>query len=116
MSNPVLVEVTRGNLVESRHRGLVIAVDSEGRTVFSLGDTESGVFPRSACKAMQALPLMESGAADAYGFGNKELRSPAPRIRASRSMSRLPRRCWLLPAATCRRSNAAPTGRLTRRR
>ncbi len=73
MSNPVLVEVTRGNLVESRHRGLVIAVDSEGRTVFSLGDTESGVFPRSACKAMQALPLMESGAADAYGFGNKEL-------------------------------------------
>lgn len=73
MSNPVLVEVTRGNLVESRHRGLVIAVDSEGRTIFSLGDTDSGVFPRSACKAMQALPLMESGAADAYGFGNKEL-------------------------------------------
>lgn len=73
MSNPVLVEVTRGNLVESRHRGLVIAVDSEGRTIFSLGDTDSAVFPRSACKAMQALPLMESGAADAYGFGNKEL-------------------------------------------
>ncbi len=73
MSNPVLVEVTRGNLVESRHRGLVIAVDADGRTIFSLGDTESGVFPRSACKAMQALPLMESGAADAYGFGNKEL-------------------------------------------
>ncbi|OOG67007.1 asparaginase [Sinorhizobium sp. A49] len=73
MSNPVLVEVTRGNLVESRHRGLVIAVDGDGRTIFSLGDTDSGVFPRSACKAMQALPLMESGAADAYGFGNKEL-------------------------------------------
>ncbi|NVD38104.1 asparaginase [Ensifer sp. HO-A22] len=73
MSNPVLVEVTRGNLVESRHRGLVIAVDADGRTIFSLGDTDSGVFPRSACKAMQALPLMESGAADAYGFGNKEL-------------------------------------------
>lgn len=73
MSNPVLVEVTRGNLVESRHRGLVIAVDGEGRTIFSLGDTDSAVFPRSACKAMQALPLMESGAADAYGFGNKEL-------------------------------------------
>lgn len=73
MSNPVLVEVTRGNLVESRHRGLVIAVDGDGRTIFSLGDTDAGVFPRSACKAMQALPLMESGAADAYGFGNKEL-------------------------------------------
>ncbi|MGO4618516.1 asparaginase [Ensifer sp. 2YAB10] len=73
MSNPVLVEVTRGNLVESRHRGFVIAVDGDGKTVFSLGDTDSAVFPRSACKAMQALPLMESGAADAYGFGNREL-------------------------------------------
>ena len=73
MSNPVLVEVTRGSLVESRHRGLVIAVDGDGRTVFSLGDTDTAVFPRSACKAMQALPLMESGAADTYGFGNREL-------------------------------------------
>lgn len=73
MSNPVLVEVTRGNLVESRHRGLVVAVDGDGRTVFSLGETDTPVFPRSACKAMQGLPLMESGAADAYGFGNKEL-------------------------------------------
>ncbi|MEI2297686.1 asparaginase [Ensifer sp. MJa1] len=73
MSNPVLVEVTRGNLVESRHRGMVVAVDGDGRTVFSLGDTDAAVFPRSACKAMQGLPLMESGAADAYGFGNKEL-------------------------------------------
>ncbi|MBP1859651.1 asparaginase [Rhizobium herbae] len=73
MSNPVLVEVTRGNLVESRHRGLVIAVDGDGKTVFSLGDTDAGIFPRSACKAMQALPLMETGAADAYGFGNREL-------------------------------------------
>lgn len=73
MSNPVLVEVTRGNLVESRHRGMVIVVDGDGKTVFSLGDTDAAVFPRSACKAMQALPLMETGAADAYGFGNKAL-------------------------------------------
>jgi L-asparaginase II len=73
MSNPVLVEVTRGNLVESRHRGVVIAVDGAGKTIFSLGDTDAAVFPRSACKAMQALPLMETGAAEAYGFGNKEL-------------------------------------------
>jgi L-asparaginase II len=73
MSNPVCVEVTRGNLVESRHRGAVVVVDGDGRTVFSQGDIEQAVFPRSACKAMQALPLVESGAADAYGFGNKEL-------------------------------------------
>ncbi|WFU09807.1 asparaginase [Rhizobium sp. CB3090] len=73
MSNPVCVEVTRGNLVESRHRGSVAVVDGDGKLVLSLGDIESGVFPRSACKAMQALPLVESGAADAYGFGNMEL-------------------------------------------
>ena len=73
MSNPVCVEVTRGNLVESRHRGSIVAVDGDGKVVFSVGDIDRGVFPRSACKAMQALPLVESGAADAYGFGNKEL-------------------------------------------
>jgi len=73
MANPVLVEVTRGALVESRHRGTVIVVDGDGGTVFSTGETDVGVFPRSACKVMQALPLVESGAADAYGFGNKEL-------------------------------------------
>lgn len=73
MENPVTVEVTRGQLVESRHRGLAVVVDAEGKTIFSAGDVEAGVFPRSACKAMQALPLVESGAADAYGFGNREL-------------------------------------------
>ncbi|MBD9371407.1 asparaginase [Rhizobium sp. ARZ01] len=73
MENPVLVEVTRGNRVESRHRGMVVAVDGDGKVVFSLGDIDAPVFPRSACKAMQALPLIESGAADAYGFGAKEL-------------------------------------------
>ena len=73
MTNPVTVEVTRGLLVESRHRGAVAVVDGDGKLVFSLGDIEAAVFPRSACKAMQALPLVESGAADAYGFGNREL-------------------------------------------
>ncbi|MDL2407717.1 asparaginase [Rhizobium calliandrae] len=73
MSNPVCVEITRGNLVESRHRGSVAVIDGDGKVVLSLGDIERSVFPRSACKAMQALALVESGAADAYGFGNTEL-------------------------------------------
>jgi L-asparaginase II len=73
MENPITVEVTRGQLVESRHRGLAIVVDAEGEVVFSAGDVDAAVFPRSACKAMQALPLVESGAADAFGFGNREL-------------------------------------------
>ena len=73
MSNPVLVEVFRGETVESRHRGAVIVTDGDGKIVFSLGDIERPTFPRSAIKAIQALPLVESGAADAYGFGNEEL-------------------------------------------
>jgi L-asparaginase II len=73
MSNPELVEVFRGGVVESRHRGAIAVVDGDGGTVFSLGDIERPVFPRSAIKAIQALPLVESGAADAFGFENADL-------------------------------------------
>ena len=73
MTNPVLVEVTRGERVESRHRGAVAILDADGKAVFVLGDIEAPVYPRSAVKAMQALPLVESGAADAFGFGAREL-------------------------------------------
>ena len=73
MENPVTVEVTRGKLVESRHRGMAVVVDGDGAILYSAGDVDAVTFPRSACKAMQALPLIESGAADAYGFGAKEL-------------------------------------------
>ena len=73
MSNPVLVEVVRGPLVESRHRGAVAVLDAEGRTVLSVGDVAAPVFPRSAIKALQALPLVESGAAERYGFGDEAL-------------------------------------------
>src|SRR5260221_1767283 len=69
MNNPVLVEVLRGAVVESRHSGAVAAVDADGREVLALGDVQRPVFPRSAIKAIQALPLVESGAADSYGFG-----------------------------------------------
>jgi len=70
VSDPVLVEVTRGRLVESRHRGAIVVVDAGGRRRAAVGDVGQAVFPRSAVKALQALPLVESGAADAYGFGN----------------------------------------------
>ena len=73
MSNPILVEILRGGIVESRHRGTVSVFDGDGIEVLSLGDVSLPVFPRSACKLIQALPFIETGAADAYGFGNKEL-------------------------------------------
>src|SRR5690606_10727035 len=73
MTNPVLVEVLRGDTVESRHRGAVAVVDGDGAAVLAVGDVARPVFPRSAVKAIQALPLVESGAAGAYGFGQREL-------------------------------------------
>ncbi|WP_028033310.1 asparaginase [Chelativorans sp. J32] len=73
MDNPVLVEVLRGGLVESRHRGAVAVVDADGKSVMEIGNIERATFPRSAVKAIQALPLLESGAADAFGFSDREI-------------------------------------------
>jgi len=73
MADPVLVEVTRGGVVESEHRGMVAVVDPDGRAVLALGDTGRAVFPRSAVKGLQALPLIETGAADRYGLTPAEL-------------------------------------------
>jgi L-asparaginase II len=73
MANPVLVEVVRGQRIESRHRGAVAVVDAAGGVVFSAGDVARPVFPRSAIKALQALPLVESGAADRYRLTDEEL-------------------------------------------
>jgi L-asparaginase II len=73
MSNPFLVEAVRGAVVESRHRGAVAVVDADGRPLLMLGDVARPVFPRSSVKALQALVLMEAGAADRYGFDPAEL-------------------------------------------
>ena len=73
MTNPVLIEVTRGPLVESRHRGAVAVCDAQGKTALALGDVAIPVFPRSAVKALQALPLIEQGAADRFGLSDEQL-------------------------------------------
>lgn len=73
MTNPVLVEVTRGDFVESRHRGAYCVVDAEGAIIRQAGDIETPVFPRSSVKIMQALGLVETGAADQFGFTQEEL-------------------------------------------
>ncbi|TMJ53822.1 MAG: asparaginase [Alphaproteobacteria bacterium] len=73
MTSPVLVEVIRGSLLESEHRGRVAVIDADGNAVLRLGDVARPVFPRSAVKPLQALPLVETGAADRFGFGADEL-------------------------------------------
>ena len=71
--NPVLVDVVRGALVESQHRGALAVVRPTGELVLELGDIRRPVYPRSAVKAFQAIPLIETGAADALGFGAAEI-------------------------------------------
>jgi L-asparaginase II len=73
MTNPVLVEVTRGPLVESIHRGAVAVADARGGLRLSFGNVERAIFPRSALKPIQAVPLIETGAADAFAVSDEEL-------------------------------------------
>jgi L-asparaginase II len=72
-TDPVLVEVLRGGIVESFHRGAWAVVDADGALHGSQGDIERPIFPRSAVKVLQALPLVESGAAERYGLVDEEL-------------------------------------------
>jgi hypothetical protein len=71
--HPVLAEATRGGIVESFHRGALAIVDADGIVHTALGDIERPIFPRSAVKVLQALPLVESGAADRLGLTDEEL-------------------------------------------
>lgn len=65
MTEPVpMVEAWRGGLPESVHRGHAVVCDAAGGIVAAWGDPEAVIFPRSSCKMLQALPLVESGAAD----------------------------------------------------
>src|SRR3982750_111797 len=68
-----LVEVTRGSITESRHRGHVAAVDGDGQIIAQLGSPETVTYLRSSAKPHQAIPLVASGAADHFGFTEKEV-------------------------------------------
>ena len=72
MTEARLIELWRGGLLESCHRGHVVIADANG-IVEAWGDPSAVIFPRSSCKMIQALPLVESGAADAAGLGPEHL-------------------------------------------
>jgi L-asparaginase II len=73
LPNPILVEITRGALVESVHRGSIAIADADGAIRFALGDIKTPVYPRSALKPIQALVLVGSGAAEAFGLCDEEV-------------------------------------------
>ena len=68
MSDPLLVELVRHPYVESTHLVHAVVVDADGSLVRAWGEADRPTAPRSAVKPVQALPLVESGAADAYGL------------------------------------------------
>ena len=73
MSGPVVIEVTRGPLVESRHEGIAAVVKADGTVVESWGDIDAAILPRSANKPIQAMAFVESGAVERFGLGNEHI-------------------------------------------
>ena len=68
-----LIEVWRGDILESRHRGHVAICGPGGELIDGWGDPDAVILPRSSCKMIQALPLIESGAADFRGLTERHL-------------------------------------------
>jgi L-asparaginase II len=68
-----LVRITRGPLTECEHRGHIAVVDTEGKLLYRAGDPDTVTFARSAAKPLQTIPVVEDGAADAFGLTGEEL-------------------------------------------
>lgn len=72
-ANPILVEATRGDMVESFHRGRYVVMTSDGTVVDQGGDIDALMYPRSAIKPLLAIPFVESGAVEAFGLEDKHI-------------------------------------------
>lgn len=70
---PVVIEVTRGPVVESRHEGVAAVVKPDGTVAAAWGDIDSVVLPRSANKPIQAMAFVESGAVERFGLGDEHI-------------------------------------------
>ena len=68
-----MIELWRGGMLESVHAGHAVICDERGEVIEAWGDAEAVIFPRSSCKMIQALPLVESGAADRFALGTAGL-------------------------------------------
>lgn len=68
-----LVEVKRGAITESRHRGHIVACEPDGNIIAYAGSPQNVTYLRSSAKPFQALPLLVSGAAERFGFTDREV-------------------------------------------
>lgn len=71
--NPIVAEILRGQLVESFHRGAFVVANAQGEIIHAQGDVKRNIFPRSAIKAFQCVPVIESGAAGRFGFSDEDI-------------------------------------------
>jgi L-asparaginase II len=67
-----LVAVTRGDLIESVHRGHIVVTDESGSIIFCLGDPSFNLCLRSCAKPLQALPVIATGAEGGYALSLME--------------------------------------------
>jgi L-asparaginase II len=68
-----LVEIYRGNLVESSHYGHIAVVDSEGNLLYFYGDPYRVTYARSSIKPIQAIPVVETNAVDEFHIEDREI-------------------------------------------
>src|SRR5436190_9784711 len=73
MTAQPLFEITRGRIVESIHYGSIAVVDANGKLISSYGDPQTVAFLRSSAKPFQALPFIERGGVEDFGFTQREL-------------------------------------------
>ena len=61
MKDAVLAEVVRSGVVESQHRGFLVALNADGSVNLELGDSSHLIFPRSTVKSFQAAAMVRNG-------------------------------------------------------
>lgn len=114
---PVLVEVRRGGLVESRHRGHVVQVNAAGKVERGVGDPDYVTSLRSAVKPFALLALLEAGAADAFQVTSAELAVMAASHHGEdahvRTLQAVLRRAGLSQSLLANGTESAPIDKMT---
>ncbi|MDQ0270581.1 asparaginase [Cytobacillus purgationiresistens] len=67
------IKVYRGEYLESAHDIHIAVVNVKGELLYSYGNPDKYVFPRSSMKPFQAIAVLETGAVDVVGMDDREL-------------------------------------------
>jgi L-asparaginase II len=76
MSDQLLVEVMRNDVVESRHFGCAVVCDYRGNVLYHWGDIKKLISPRSSLKPLLAIDLVKSGASEHFALSDAEITLP----------------------------------------